>query len=734
MFWRFGFHSASAIDALLDKEGLTLSELLEEDELLQECKSHNSKLIEYLAKPEILKELLGYITAEDLDENRAFKYPYLACEIFSCEIFSICEVIVANNELLEDFWKVLDRDAPLNPLTASYFSKVNGVLLQKKLPEMLTFIRAKENVVKKLLTHIGSSAIADLLLKLISLEELPEGQGIVEWLSSENLVETLVSRLNPALDGDVHNTAAQTLLDVIAVSYQAMGPQEPVLPGGMGAIMNDQPPSFPQTVGGNALVDELKSGPIMVKLVNYMLDRSAPHSGSTLTNGINIIIELIRRYCSEIEQAEYQQHQYQMNRQGSPLPSDEKLQALATDLNDLLHVIGSKLIEFADLLHHPRNIQHVETTIGKQIPLGPERLKTCELFAEILHLQYLYTSSPLFEKLVDIKKPVSLAAVQVTRADAEETKDEEKKEEKEKKESGNQTARPQETSVADELIAVTDKFIDARILPVCLDLFFEFPWNNFLHSVVYDMIAKVFNTYSYTSSANFSFNPPKSDDEGVSNDGSSKEEGAEKEVAVRSIAEQRMESVKQIVRKLVVSIFVDGELTKRITTAQRQNDHKTEQPRGVRLGYMGHLTYISDEVCKLLDKCATDLGDDIGDTIASETWQEYVNGALRDTKDRDRQPLGGTRPVASNQQVHLPHVTGVGGGFSLDDADTGGSFKPVESTKRESDDDDDELDNLAASEVFRGEVEQSDQVRYPSHDSRFGGSGDDGWSEEGGYD
>jgi serine/threonine-protein phosphatase 6 regulatory subunit 3 len=45
MFWRFGLNS-SAVDNLLDKEDLTLEELLDEEELLQECKAHNNKLIE----------------------------------------------------------------------------------------------------------------------------------------------------------------------------------------------------------------------------------------------------------------------------------------------------------------------------------------------------------------------------------------------------------------------------------------------------------------------------------------------------------------------------------------------------------------------------------------------------------------------------------------------------------------------------------------------------------------
>jgi len=45
MFWRFGFNS-STLDTLLDKEDVTLEEVLEEEDLLQEAKSMNSKLVE----------------------------------------------------------------------------------------------------------------------------------------------------------------------------------------------------------------------------------------------------------------------------------------------------------------------------------------------------------------------------------------------------------------------------------------------------------------------------------------------------------------------------------------------------------------------------------------------------------------------------------------------------------------------------------------------------------------
>lgn len=46
-FWRtFGFHTVSAVETILDKESFTLEELLDEEEILQEVKSQNKKLLD----------------------------------------------------------------------------------------------------------------------------------------------------------------------------------------------------------------------------------------------------------------------------------------------------------------------------------------------------------------------------------------------------------------------------------------------------------------------------------------------------------------------------------------------------------------------------------------------------------------------------------------------------------------------------------------------------------------
>lgn len=46
-FWKtFGFHTVSAIDTLLEGGEFTLEQLLDEEDILQETKSQNKKLID----------------------------------------------------------------------------------------------------------------------------------------------------------------------------------------------------------------------------------------------------------------------------------------------------------------------------------------------------------------------------------------------------------------------------------------------------------------------------------------------------------------------------------------------------------------------------------------------------------------------------------------------------------------------------------------------------------------
>jgi SIT4-associating protein SAP185/190 len=228
MFWRFGgYASVSAVDSLLDKPVVSLEELLDESELIQELKQLNTKLIEYLREDDVLKKLMDYVIApslvnddeddgdadaanqkegtrakeddsaagekasdplkdildpEDLEraEKERLKRAYVACEILSSEVWSILDSIMANPEHLRGFWGFIRRPAPLDSIQASYFTKVNETLLDKKTGEMLELLKSMDDIVPAILQHVDNPMVMDLLLKLISLERAEGGQGIVD--------------------------------------------------------------------------------------------------------------------------------------------------------------------------------------------------------------------------------------------------------------------------------------------------------------------------------------------------------------------------------------------------------------------------------------------------------------------------------------------------------------------------------------------------------------------------
>ena len=55
MFWSLGHFTSPSIDTILERESFTLEDLLEEDELLQECKGQNAKLSDLCARTRRLR-------------------------------------------------------------------------------------------------------------------------------------------------------------------------------------------------------------------------------------------------------------------------------------------------------------------------------------------------------------------------------------------------------------------------------------------------------------------------------------------------------------------------------------------------------------------------------------------------------------------------------------------------------------------------------------------------------
>lgn len=97
-------------------------------------------------------------------------------------------------------------------------------------------------------------------------------------------------------------------------------------------------------------------------------------------------------------------------------------------------------------------------------------------------------------------------------------------------------------------------------------------------------------------------------------------------------------------RSLAIDLFQTGRITERIVEGQQRSDEAQAQ-KNMRLGYMGHLTLIAEEVVKFTERHPPEvLSEAVLDKVTSRQWNDYVENTLSDTRERDNAILGGIRP------------------------------------------------------------------------------------------
>ncbi|WAR08518.1 PP6R3-like protein [Mya arenaria] len=317
MFWKFNLMTTSHIDTLLDKEGVTLHELMDEDDILQECKAQNRKLISL--------------------------YPNTACELLTSDVQMINDALADEDEVhIKKLYAFLDTEKTLNPLLASFFSKVMGLLIARKSEMTLKFLQEREDFVGVMLRHIGTSAIMDLLLRLLTCIESPEvKKAMIDWLNKEKIVQRLVTCITPSYDEDIHSNAAQSLTDIIRL-------------------------------GREQIVQLQDHAELLNTLLENML--TGEKNESVIVNGLSVIQTLL----------EFKKQ--------SPDDSAEQMttmdpEQMFTGIHNVLTAICPRLKDFHAILLEPpkQRFSFMPTTVGTlDPPLGNTRLQTSRLIASLL--------------------------------------------------------------------------------------------------------------------------------------------------------------------------------------------------------------------------------------------------------------------------------------------------------------------------------------------------------------
>ena len=93
-----------------------------------------------LIRPEIFSELISLIITEppnDVDETNRYKLPHVASELLCCEVPQFSSAMFQDEALLDKLYSIMEMEAPLNPLLASFFCKAFAVLLTRKSEQVL---------------------------------------------------------------------------------------------------------------------------------------------------------------------------------------------------------------------------------------------------------------------------------------------------------------------------------------------------------------------------------------------------------------------------------------------------------------------------------------------------------------------------------------------------------------------------------------------------------------------
>lgn len=387
MFWSNNSVSSTHLETLLSKEDVTLKELMDEEEVLQECKSQNKKLIDFLIRSDVLEELVRLTTVEPTDdegnESMKYKYPNIACELLTCEVPQLNQRLANDEALLGKLYSFLEADPPLNPLLASFFSKTFSVLIARTSEQnwysyqftclqVLEFLKSKENCVSLLLKHLGTSAIMDLLFKLITKVEGGEmKQNILSWLDDQKLVQNIVALLDPSVDSSVHGNAAQLMCDVIRTARE-----------------NKKQSSDP-----DCILDRLESPETVSQLLDHILKE--PKCETSIVGGISVLLTLLE--CENKETNEVMCNPY-----GSLAPAEDAPTPEATEpskvVTNTIQAILPRLKDFHDVLINPPLKPSVMTTIGLlDPPLGNTRVEVAKLLSVLVANNNLEINSKLAE-------------------------------------------------------------------------------------------------------------------------------------------------------------------------------------------------------------------------------------------------------------------------------------------------------------------------------------------------
>lgn len=192
MFWECHVVTSS-IEKLLDQpvDEIKLQDLLDENDLIQECLNQNKRLLDYLIQKNIMTELIHHIITLPNDNN--FRNANIVSELLSGDFQRIQETLLEkeNLDLLYSFLTI--NTSTLNPILASFFARIIITLLIRKSNEIINYFKSCQTFKNDFLNHLDSTSITDILYRLIS-DSGDHRSDAIKWYEEINIIDGLIQQ------------------------------------------------------------------------------------------------------------------------------------------------------------------------------------------------------------------------------------------------------------------------------------------------------------------------------------------------------------------------------------------------------------------------------------------------------------------------------------------------------------------------------------------------------------
>ena len=217
MFWECHLVT-STIEKLLDQpaDTIELKAFLDESDLIQECLMQNARLIDYLVQPTVMNELIAHVTQCPKDLN--FRYAHVVSELLSGDFQRIQEALLVNEQLDFFYSFLLGNDEPLNPILASYFSRILMSLMIRRPTELLNYFKSRTTFKADFLRHLDSTSITDMLFRFIA-DCAEQRAEAIQWYEEMNIVDDLIKRLTSSGSLDVQLNIVTLLSEFLRLAF-----------------------------------------------------------------------------------------------------------------------------------------------------------------------------------------------------------------------------------------------------------------------------------------------------------------------------------------------------------------------------------------------------------------------------------------------------------------------------------------------------------------------------------